>query len=145
MPEVRVVKFRWPDYVAFAATQVLPVLLGLIIALCRRRKRKERETSDTYVRATESFNPFPVGVSILASVLNSAFFLGVPAEIYFNGTTYMFVVLGVVIATILAAHVFVPFYFKLKPTSIYEVRIRPVIWCQNLNFPPKKPQNKPKK
>ena len=47
--------------------------------------------------------------------------LGTPAEIYVYGTQYMVIALGYCLMMPVAAHVFIPIFYKLKVTSVFEV------------------------
>ena len=65
---------------------------------------------------------FPVVLSLYASFVSAVSVLGIPAEIYFNGTMYWLYVFAYVLAYPVAVHLFLPVFHKLEITSINEVR-----------------------
>ena len=63
----------------------------------------------------------PVGLSVVATMLNAVFVLSGPAEIYFNGTMWMYVVVGFLVVVIPPTHFMLPVYRRLKLISAYQV------------------------
>ena len=49
-------------------------------------------------------------------------FAGAPSEIYYFGIIYSLIGVGWVIVTVIAAHVFIPFFRHTSHISCYEVR-----------------------
>ena len=67
------------------------------------------------------FQLIPVTLSLLASFMSAITLLGTPAEIHVFGTEYMMIIFGYAIMIPLAAHVFLPVFYNLKVTSVFEV------------------------
>ena len=65
----------------------------------------------------------PVSLSMMATLLSAVMVLGVPAEVYYNGTIYWIILFSNIIVYPLAAHAFLPVYHNLGLTSAYEVMI----------------------
>lgn len=65
----------------------------------------------------------PVAVSILVSFLSAILILGAPAEMYTKGTQYYMNVFGQMAAVVLGTILFVPLFYPLKLTSMFEVCI----------------------
>ncbi|KAH3695821.1 hypothetical protein DPMN_083279 [Dreissena polymorpha] len=65
-------------------------------------------------------HPIPVSLSLAATFLSALTLLGTPSEIYTNGTMFYWTVVGMLIATAGAAHVFVPIFYRLNYTSCFQ-------------------------
>lgn len=63
----------------------------------------------------------PVAFSLMASFISAITLLGVTAEIYTFGTQFVLINISYIIGTPIAAFIFLPVFYKLKLTSIYEV------------------------
>jgi solute carrier family 5 (sodium-coupled monocarboxylate transporter), member 8/12 len=66
-------------------------------------------------------SPFPVSVSLMASFLSAITLLGVPQEMYMYGTQFVFINISYAMCTPIAAFVFLPVFYDLRLTSVYEV------------------------
>lgn len=64
---------------------------------------------------------FPVAMSLLASFQSSVTILGYPAEMFYRGTQFWLVILSSLMASTLAAELFLPVFYKLGFTSVNEV------------------------
>ena len=71
--------------------------------------------------ADRNMGVLPVALSMLASFMSAITVLGTPSEIYVFGTQYWMVWIGYVIMIPLAAHFFLPVFYNLKLTSVFEV------------------------
>lgn len=94
--------------------------LVLIGASAWYSRRKATTTAD-YFLAARSMPVWAVAVSILATALSAATFLGVPELAYTGDLTYLFTNLGGLIAIVLVALFFIPAFYKQGVTSIYEL------------------------
>ena len=81
---------------------------------------KQRTTSE-YLLADSSMSVIPVAFSLMASFISAITLLGVTAEIYTFGTQFVLINISYIIGTPIAAFIFLPVFYKLKLTSIYEV------------------------
>ncbi|CAG2112328.1 unnamed protein product [Medioppia subpectinata] len=61
---------------------------------------------------------FPVAMSLLASFQSSVTILGYPAEMFYRGTQFWAVMISGAMASIIAAEIFLPVYYKLQFTSV---------------------------
>ena len=66
-------------------------------------------------------NVVAVAMSLIASILNGIFIIGLPAEVHYHGVEMTYMVIAAVVITVLSAHVFVPQFRRMKFTSAYEV------------------------
>ena len=72
--------------------------------------------------ADRQMGVFPVTLSLLASFMSAVTLLGTPAEIYTFGTQYWMIWLGYCIMMPIAILVFIPVFYDLNITSVFEVR-----------------------
>ena len=56
------------------------------------------------------------------------------AEMYANGTQYVFLVLSYPFVMASAAHLYLPVFWKLKVSTSYEVRAPPLVGLFNYTF-----------
>lgn len=79
------------------------------------KEQKEFQTGN------KSLALFPVAMSLLASYQSSVTILGYPAEMFLRGTQFWMVIFAAVLASVMAAEVFLPVYYSLSFTSVNEV------------------------
>ncbi|KAF5288204.1 hypothetical protein FQA39_LY03972 [Lamprigera yunnana] len=108
--------FKWVDYVLFFLTLLLSFVIGVYIAVY---KNKDRTTSE-YSLGSRSMSFFPIGLSLVSSHVSGNTLIAVPAEIYQFGCYYFLTILSDVLIVVLMYYIFLPLYFKLQLTSIFE-------------------------
>lgn len=108
---------HWVDYIVFALVLLISAGIGIFYG-CTGGKQK---TTGEFLMANRQMHVIPVTLSLLASFMSAITLLGTPAEIYRFGTQYWLIWLGYVIMIPLAAHVYIPVFFRLKITSVFEV------------------------
>ncbi|XP_052782160.1 sodium-dependent multivitamin transporter-like [Mya arenaria] len=108
--------FSTVDYVIFGATLAVSTFIGFFYAI------KDRKISDTklFLLAGGNMNFVPVSMSLLASFMSAITLLGTPAEMYNFGTMYWWIGLSYAGSVALAAHVYVPIFYRLRVTTCYE-------------------------
>ena len=109
--------FSIPDYVVFGIILLFSSAIGLYYALCGGRQK----TSGEFLMADRSMGFFPVAMSLIASLFTGIFIQGVTSEMYFRGTMFWWNVIPQPVSCWIAGRCFLPIYFKLQLTSIYEV------------------------
>ena len=62
----------------------------------------------------------PVCLSLAVSCVSAVSIQGNPAEVYLYGMDITFCTLGAIFGTVVAAFTFLPLYFELKLTSVFE-------------------------
>ena len=112
-------KFTAVDYVMFGLMLAVSASIGLFYAI---KDRKKANTKD-FLLAGGNMNPIPVALSILASFMSAITLLGTPAEMYNYTTMYWYIGLGYLLVVAVAAHIFIPIFYKLRVTSAYEVSL----------------------
>ncbi len=116
MPEkYSVPQFHWADYVVFCASLLVSLFIGIYFAFTGNKTTKDM------LIAGRNGKVFPVAMSMLASFISAIYIIGVPAEIYYNGTMFSVIAIGYILFGLVGAHVFVPIYHKMGITSAHEV------------------------
>lgn len=116
---VDVANFSTADYIVLIILLISSALIGVYYAWVDRKRTNNQE----YLTGGNQLSIFPVTLSLVASHLSSNSMLGVPAEIYLLGTQFVFNLVGFTLACLLAAHVFMPIYYRLGLTSVYKVSL----------------------
>ncbi len=82
-----------------------------------------RRTSDTddYFLAGRRMPAWAVGVSIVATSMSAASFIGVPQQSYDSDLTYLSTSAGMVLAAVVIAYLFIPAFYKRRVRTIYEL------------------------
>ena len=109
--------FSVADWVVFAGLLVISACIGIYYALSGGKQKTTKE----FLMANRNLKIVPVAISILVSFLSAILILGAPAEMYTKGTQYYLYVFGQMAAVVLATVLFVPLFYPLKLTSMYEV------------------------
>ncbi|KAL4240018.1 hypothetical protein ACF0H5_000813 [Mactra antiquata] len=108
--------FTTLDYVLFGLMLAGSAFIGVFYAIKDRNKNNTKE----FLLAGGKMNPIPVALSILASFMSAITLLGTPAEMYNYTTMYWYIGLGYFLVVALAAHFFIPVFYRLRVTSAYE-------------------------
>ncbi|ELU10234.1 hypothetical protein CAPTEDRAFT_175398 [Capitella teleta] len=108
--------FHWLDYVVF----LIIILISISIGIFHGIRRRENKSSLSFFLGNREMQWVPVGLSILVTFQSSILYLGIPAEIYMNGTSYFLFHIGMAFAVLICCTLFVPLLFPLKLTSVYE-------------------------
>jgi sodium-coupled monocarboxylate transporter 8/12 len=77
--------------------------------------------SQEYLLANGEMSALPVAFSLMASFMSAVTLLGVTAENYMYGTQYMMINFAYVVGTPIVTHVYLPVFYNLRLTSVYEV------------------------
>lgn len=109
--------FTVVDYVIFAVLLAASMAIGVYHALSGGRQR----TTQEFLMADRSMSCLPVSLSLIASFQSAVAIIGVPAEIYSNGTQYWFIGCAYVLGLLIPAHVFIPVLYRLRLSSAYQV------------------------
>jgi SSS family transporter len=102
------------DWTIVAAYLVVVVVVG---AVAQRRAAAR----DEFFLAGRRMPLAAVAVSVLATALSAATFIGGPQQAYATDLTYLSANLGGLIAVVIVAVLFIPAYYRLGVTSVYEL------------------------
>ncbi|XP_076034113.1 sodium-coupled monocarboxylate transporter 1-like [Oratosquilla oratoria] len=111
-PEYRT--FSHIDYAVFAAVLCLSLAIGMFYAFKARNK-----TNAEFLMGSYNLSCFPVSMSLLATYISAIMVLGGPAEAFYHGIQWWVIVFGQVALPVVAL-TFLPIFYKLRLTSVYE-------------------------
>lgn len=105
------------DYVVFVLTLAVSAGIGVYSRFSGGRQK----TTEEYLMANRSMPIWPVSFSLMASFMSAITLLGVSNENYQFGTQFVIINLSYVLATPIAAYLFLPVFYNMRLTSAYEV------------------------
>ena len=105
--------WHWFDWVVILLYFIAMFLIGVFFS------RRTKSTND-YFNAGARVPAIVTALSIYATALSSISFIAVPASVYNNGWLLGMAPLGIILLMIPVALVFIPFFRRLKVTTIYE-------------------------
>ena len=109
--------FHWADYLVFITSLVISAAIGIFYAWKDRRRQNTQE----FLLGGRKMSIFPVTLSLIASFLSAVLVLGVPTEVYYNGTMYWLISCSNLLTYPVTAHAFVPVFHNLNLSNAYEV------------------------
>ena len=109
--------FSIADYVVFGIMLSLSAAIGVFVAFTGGRQ----QTADEVLLGDRRMHPLPVALSIMVSFVSAITVIGVPAEVYVFDTMYSWSIIATIMGNALVCVFFIPVYFRLRMTSIYEV------------------------
>lgn len=83
--------------------------------------KRENTSTDDYFLGGRKMPTWAVGVSIVATSMSAASFIGVPQQGYESDLSYLSTNIGMVIAAFIVALVFLPAFYKRRVQTIYEL------------------------
>jgi len=106
----------WADYLVFGITLAMSAAIGFFYAY----KDRKCNDMDTFHRGGKKANPLAVSLSLSVTIISALTIIGLPAEVYTYGTMILWEAVGMFIATIVAAHVFLPTFYTMDKISTFE-------------------------
>ncbi|GAB5495436.1 MAG: sodium:solute symporter [Phycisphaerales bacterium] len=100
---------------------VLGTYFAVIVASGIWFSRKKQSSTDDYFKGSGKLPSWAVAVSIVATSLSAATFLGVPESSYTGDLTYLSTNIGMIVASVIIAFLFIPAFYKHSVGSIYEL------------------------
>ena len=104
------------DYLVF----FIFIIVTSIIPLWGRFAGKKEKTKADYVFATTGVSIWAMMLSIARGTLGVRSFLGFPSELFYRGSAMWETLYGYVNAYPIVCFVFIPVYFNLGITSVYQ-------------------------
>ncbi|KAK7074678.1 hypothetical protein SK128_016092 [Halocaridina rubra] len=104
------------DYVIFALVLATSASIGIYFRFTGGKQKTYKE----YMLADQSMPIMPVAFSLMASFMSAITILGVATENYMFGTQFVAINASYIIATPLACYLYLPVFFRLQNTSVYE-------------------------
>lgn len=103
------------DWAVLCGYGVLLIVTGWVVSL-----RKRTTTSD-YFLGGRDLPAWAVAISVLATSLSAATFVGGPAQSYRGDLTYLSANIGAIIAALLVAMFFIPVFYRANVSTVYEL------------------------
>lgn len=120
------------DWLIIAGYLVVVVASGVVLS-----RRKQSDTTE-YFLAGRRMPAWAVSLSLIATAISAATFIGLPAQSYAGDLTFMVASIGQVIAAVLIGRFFLPMFFTHNVSTVYEllgVRFgRPAKFCASGMF-----------
>ncbi|XP_076180497.1 putative sodium-dependent multivitamin transporter isoform X2 [Ptiloglossa arizonensis] len=107
---------QWEDYLVIAATLFISISIGIYYRFTGGRQK----TMEEYFNASRSMNTVTVAIALVVSFMSAITLLGVSAENYTYGTQFVVINISYFIGTSIVCYGFLPVFFKLQTTSVYE-------------------------
>ncbi len=100
---------------------VLALYLALLVGTGVWFSRREQKTTSEYFLAGRRMPMWAVAVSIIATSLSAATFVGAPEQSYKGDLTYLSTNIGGLIAVVIVAYFFIPAFYRNNCTTVYEL------------------------
>ena len=107
--------FSFADWAVVGVYGLILIVSGIYF------NRKEQKDTSDYFLGGHSMPAWAVAVSIMATTLSAATFIGVPDISFKSDWRYLLFQLGAIIAVITVAIAFIPVFYKANVTTIYEL------------------------
>ena len=91
--------------------------IGIYYGLIRKQK-----TTEEYLLGNRQMQLLPVALSMMITYQSAISVIGGTAEIYLYNTMYMYIYVGLAVASLIQYFMIVPLMHPLRLTSAYEVR-----------------------
>ncbi len=110
-----------PPHAAMAALDYVMVLGYLVVTawIVWHTSRHQKDTEDFFLGGRR-LPWFAVGLSIMATLLSTISYLGIPGEMIKHGVAILWMYLAFPLAMLVVIPFFIPFFMRLKLTSAYE-------------------------
>src|SRR4051812_15203342 len=112
LPSLPLAAFGRADWAIVGGYFALMFAIGLAVS---RKRQDARE----YFLAGRSLPTWALAVSIVATTLSAATFIGVPDEVYLGDVSYLILFLGTFLAVFIVALLFVPRLYRAGTVTIY--------------------------
>lgn len=100
---------------------VLGMYLALLVGTGIWFSKREAKNTNEYFLAARRMPMWAVSVSIIATSLSAATFIGAPEQSYKGDLTYLSTNIGGIIAVLVVAYFFIPAFYRNNCTTVYEL------------------------
>ena len=111
--------FHWADYLVFGLSLAISLAIGCFLGVVSIVRTSS--STEEILLGNRNIHWLPSALSLIVSVLNAGFVIGIPAEIYYFGSYYIFVAISAVIMLVVVGVFYVPVFHGMRVTSAYEV------------------------
>ncbi|CAF3688889.1 unnamed protein product [Rotaria sp. Silwood1] len=113
----------WIDYGVLALLLIISGAIGIYQGCLRSKKVSTQE----FLVGDGRMKILPTAMSLLASLTSAASLLGMPVEVYYYGTMFIYCIFSWFISTYITMKFFIPKYHYIGNASIYAVLYMAVI------------------
>ncbi|XP_075548203.1 sodium-coupled monocarboxylate transporter 1-like isoform X3 [Dermacentor variabilis] len=106
--------FHAADYCVLVVVLGISSFIGVYFAWKDRRSTNKKD----FFGGSKQLQMCPVAMSMIASFMSAIAILGIPAENFLNGSQFMVSFISIIIASVLAAHVFMPVFYDMDMISV---------------------------
>ncbi|XP_016957700.1 putative sodium-dependent multivitamin transporter [Drosophila biarmipes] len=96
------------------------LVVSALIGIYYRFAGGQQKTTQEYLMADQSMTTFPVSFSLMASFMSAISLMGVSNESYEFGTMFCVINISYILSTPIAANIFLPVFYRMRTTSVYE-------------------------
>jgi len=96
------------------------LVISAMIGIYYRFAGGQQKTTQEYLMADQSMTTFPVSFSLMASFMSAISLMGVSNEAYEFGTMFCVINIAYILSTPIAANIFLPVFYRMRTTSVYE-------------------------
>ncbi|KAI4499585.1 hypothetical protein M0802_005481 [Mischocyttarus mexicanus] len=130
--------FGWTDYSLFVFLLGISMVIGVYFGFF-----KKQDSTTEYLLGGKTMSFFPISMSLIASHISGVSLLGVPSEVYQHGSQYAACIFTSLITCSIIAYIYLPVFFKLQLTSIFEyleIRfarpggLKAVVWADTIQM-----------
>lgn len=104
------------DALVLASILIISALIGIYY----RYTGGKQKTTKEYLMADQSMTTFPVSFSLMASFMSAITLMGVSNESYQFGALFGVINISYLLSTPIAAYIFLPVFYRMRTTSVYE-------------------------
>ncbi|KAI8125001.1 putative sodium-dependent multivitamin transporter [Lucilia cuprina] len=104
------------DYAVLITILAISASIGIYYRLSGGKQKTTKE----YLMADQSMSALPVSFSLMASFMSAITLLGVSNESYQFGIMFCAINIAYILSTPLAAYGFLPVFYRMRTTSVYE-------------------------
>ncbi|CAH1367678.1 unnamed protein product, partial [Tenebrio molitor] len=108
--------FSWYDYILFCVMLVFSSVIGIYFGCFGSKQR----TANEYLLGGNSMKPLPVAISLTASHISGISLLGLPADAYRYGGSFLLGGISMLFVTVATIFIYIPVFFDARATSMYE-------------------------
>jgi SSS family transporter len=106
--------FTWLDWLVLGGYFIALAAIGILVS---RRKA----ASEDYFLGGRRMPVWAVAASLIATTTSAATFIGGPEEAYVGDLTYISTNIGVIIAVVVVALLFIPAFYRHNVTTVYDL------------------------
>ncbi|EFA00430.2 Putative sodium-dependent multivitamin transporter-like Protein [Tribolium castaneum] len=108
--------FSWYDYILFGMMLTISTLVGVYFGFFGSKK----STANEYLLGDKTMKPFIITISLIASHISGTTLLGLPADAYRFGGTFLLSGISMIFVVIATIYIYLPVFYNLHITTLYE-------------------------